>query len=463
MKRLFFLLLCLFGYHFISAQSDITGIWQGYLHIAKDSLAVVLVIDNKQDTLQVVMDSPDQFMTYIPVSKFSMMNDSVFVEVSSYNSIFNGKILPDLNQIKGTFMQNKVKFPLTLSRTNERKLFPRPQTPEPPFPYQTVDLKIDYSTDFPITGTLTLPQEKPLATVILITGSGRQDRDETIFNHKPFFVIADYLTKKGYAVFRYDDAPMQFFVKMTSHDFSDQVLTICDSLSSVPELSGVPMGLIGHSEGGLIAWMCAAQNPHIRFVISLAGMGVPLLDILQYQSEAISRAKQLPEAQIQSNNYLNNRIYTIVQNSKNKDVAAKKLNDFILEYTRDMTAEQRAEAHLTPTEILMMNKQVLSPWFYQLFKINPATYMRKVSCPVLALNGDKDLQVEALPNLANMKKYLKKNDLHHFEVILGVNHLFQECEVGIPDEYGKIEQTFSPQVLKLMGEWLDSSLESFKK
>src|SRR5574344_786851 len=258
-KKLFGLFVFLFLFNaFLYHQSAMIGIWQGTIHISNDSLAVVLVVENKDDTLHVVMDSPDQFVTDIPVSDFSFSNDSVWIEVKAVNCTFKGALLKDSDKITGVFTQNRTNFPLTFSRTATRQKFSRPQTPMPPYPYEEKELSFAYCNDFSITGTLTLPQTKPTATVILISGSGRQDRDENIFGHKPFHVIADYLTQKGYAVFRYDDVPMPYFNKMTSYNFADIALAIVDSLLLMPEWKDMPIGLIGHSEGGLIAWMVAA-------------------------------------------------------------------------------------------------------------------------------------------------------------------------------------------------------------
>lgn len=453
MRSLKYLFLFLFPF-FSFAQSPIVGIWQGDIHFGKDSLAVVLVVENVQDTFQVVMDSPDQYMTDFPVSHFSFQNDSVNVVINSLNCRFTGR-LTDSAQLVGTFTQGKADFALVMHKTDFRRKFLRPQTPQPPYPYSEKELTFQLNDRHSVLGTLTIPNTPPKAVVVMITGSGRQDRDESIFGHKPFKVIADFLTREGYAVFRYDDPPMTIFNKFTSYHFADQALAICDSLSLLPELKNVPMGLLGHSEGGLIAWMVASQNTDIQFVISLAGMGVPIQEILLYQSVAISRADSVPENLIDRNSYLNQHVYSIVQKAKDKESAAKALNDYILNYTKDMTNEQREEYHLTAFDIITMNQQLLSPWFFALFKIEPKAFIKKVRCPVMALNGSFDLQVEASTNLAAMKKYLKKNSLHHFETIPGVNHLFQECMTGSPSEYGDIEQTFAPQVLDKMVNWLN--------
>ena len=458
MKRILFCvltLLCLLPFPSFGQMEALIGLWQGRMAVGGDSLTLVLVVEKQGDSLNVVLDSPDQYVTDIAVDECSFVNDTLRFSVRDLNAAYVGRY--DGQRIKGRFTQYGRRMKLNLSPATERRLFPRPQEPQPPYPYREVELSFPYDDALPlINGTLTLPTDAaPKAVVILLTGSGMQDRDETIFRHKPFKVIADYLTRRDFAVFRYDDPPYSTFAKQTTIDFARQAQVVFDTLSARPELAGAPVGFLGHSEGGMVAWISAAAQPKTAFVISLAGMGTPISEILLYQNRAIGEKAGLPEAQLRSNDQLNSSIYEIVEKAKTPEVAGKKLDAFFKNYTKKMTEEQRKEAHLTDIEMAAIRAQVISPWMFTLFHIHPADYLKRVQCPVLALNGDRDIQVEAASNLSGIKAGLLKSPSVTCRTLPGLNHLMQECETGTVEEYGAIEQTMSPQVLEMMGEWLN--------
>ncbi|MBP5401307.1 MAG: alpha/beta hydrolase [Bacteroidales bacterium] len=436
------------------------GIWQGKMAVGADSLSLVMVVERSGDTLRVVLDSPDQYVTDIAVDRCTFVNDTLRFSVRSLGASYTGRY--DGDRIRGRFTQYGRKMKLNLSPASERKLFLRPQEPQPPYPYREVELSFPYEAGLPpINGTLTLPTEgKPKAVAVLLTGSGRQDRDETIFRHKPFKVIADYLTRRGFAVFRYDDPPYSTFAKQTTFDFARQAQVVFDTLSARPELAGVPVGFLGHSEGGMVAWIAAAAQPKTAFVISLAGVGTPISEILLYQTHVLGVASGLSDAQIRSNDQLNRSVYGIVEKSKTPEDAVKKLDVFFKKYTRKMSPEQRMALHLTDVEIAGICSQATSQWLFTLFHTRPADYLNQVQCPVLALNGDRDLQVEAAANLAGIKAGLLKSPSVTCHTLPELNHLMQECETGTVEEYGTIEQTMSPRVLEAVTEWLDKVIQS---
>lgn len=448
------LLWLLLPFSSFAQMEALAGLWEGKLAVGADSLALVLVVERQGDSLNVVLDSPDQYVTDIAVDECSFVNDTLRFSVHDLNAAYVGRY--DGQQIRGRFTQYGRRMKLNLSPASERRLFPRPQEPQPPYPYREVELSFPYdAAHTPINGTLTLPTDAaPAAVVILLTGSGRQDRDETIFRHKPFKVIADHLTRAGYAVFRYDDPPYSTFTKQTTFDFAQQALVAFDTLSARPELAGVPVGFLGHSEGGMVAWIAAAAQSKTAFVISLAGVGTPISEILLYQTHVLGVASGLSDAQIRSNDHLNRSVYSIVEKSKTPEDAVKKLDVFFKKYTRRMSPEQRMAVHLTDVEIAGICAQATSQWLFTLFHTNPADYLKEVQCPVLALNGSRDLQVEAESNLAGIKAGLLKSPSVTCRKLEGLNHLMQECETGTVEEYGTIEQTMSPQVLETMAEWL---------
>lgn len=252
---LFFYLLA-----FVASAQNISGYWQGTLHVSKtDSLTIGMMVDMDDDTLRVVMDSPDQYYMDIATNSSKWEDSTLSWKVKDIGASFSGKLSSDGQIITGTFQQNG-KLPLTFGRGHERKVIRRPQTPQPPYPYSEEDIHIkDKSHRYNlINGTLTMPVRAPKALVILITGSGWQDRDESLMGHKPFLLIADHLTRQGYAVFRYDDFPRAVFAKSTTFDFADGTTLIIDSLTRRTDLKGIPLGLLGHSEGSMVAEIVAA-------------------------------------------------------------------------------------------------------------------------------------------------------------------------------------------------------------
>ena len=463
MKRIRFglVILCLLlPFSAFSQLERLTGIWQGRMAVGSDSLSLVLVVERSGDTLRVVLDSPDQYVTDIAVDQCTFERDTLRFSVRSLGASYTGRY--DGERIRGRFTQYGRKLKLNLSPASERKLFLRPQEPQPPYPYHEMELSFPYEAGLPpINGTLTLPMEgKPKSVAILLTGSGLQDRDESLCGHKPFKVLADHLTRAGFAVFRYDDPPYSTFIKQTTFDFAQQARVVFDTLSARPELMGSPVGFIGHSEGGMVAWIAAAAEKHTAFVVSLAGMGTPISEILLYQNRAIGEQMELPEAQLKSNDYLNSSLYAIVEKSKTAEQAGKRIDAFFKKYTQKMTAEQRKEAHLTDLEVAAIRAQLTGPWMFTLFHIRPADYLREVRCPVLAVNGGRDIQVEAGANLAAIKAGLLKSPSVTCCTFPAMNHLLQECETGAVGEYGDIEQTMSPQVLEAVTEWLDKVMQS---
>lgn len=463
MKKLLFCVLALmylFPLTSFGQMEALKGIWQGRMAVGGDSLTLVLVVEKQGDSLNVILDSPDQYVTDIAVDQCTFERDTLRFSVRGLGASYTGRY--DGERIRGRFTQYGRKMKLNLSPASERKLFLRPQEPQPPYPYREVELSFPYEAGLPpINGTLTLPTEgKPKAVAILLTGSGRQDRDESLCGHKPFKVLADHLTRAGFAVFRYDDPPYTTFAKQTTFDFARHARVAFDTLSLRPELTGIPVGFIGHSEGGMVAWIAAAAEKRTAFVVSLAGMGTSISEILLYQNRAIGEQMGLPEAQLKSNDYLNSSLYTIVEKSKTVEQAGKRIDVFFKKYTQKMTDEQRKEAHLTELEVATIRAQLTGPWMFTLFHIRPADYLKEVCCPVLAVNGGRDIQVEAGANLDGIKAGLLKSPSVTCRTFPAMNHLLQECETGAVGEYGDIEQTMSPQVLEAVTEWLNKVLQT---
>lgn len=457
MKRLLVFAVCWLAVGWLAAQ-DIAGYWEGKIGLTKtDSLTIGVQIDYQGDTLYIELDSPDQYFTGEPVSKIRFEDSVLSFQVPDFNLSYEGRLSADNQHFSGTCKQYKRSFDCTISRGAQRKSFPRPQTPKPPYPYGTEEVNFrDRDGKKPlINGTLTMPKEQPKGLIIFISGSGWQDRDETIYAHRPFAVIADTLTKAGFATYRFDDFPTAIFRKSTTYDFADGVRLILDSLLQRPDLQNVKAGLLGHSEGSLVASMVAADDKRVKFTIHLGGVAQPFEEILLYQNEAIQRvAGEMTEQEIENSVNINRRIYDIVLKSKSQEEALKRIGKLWDELSTQLTDEEKTKYGLTPENRYQTMQLFGSPWFYTIFSINPLKYIKKIKAPVLAISGEKDLQIDAIVTLNNFPKYLKKNVFYDTHLIMGANHLLQPCTTGSPDEYGHIETTIAPEVLDIIVKWL---------
>lgn len=459
MKRSFVLLSIFFILAAGSlAAQDISGYWEGKISVSKtDSLTVGLQLEYRADTLYAELDSPDQYYSGQPVSNLRFADSVLSFQVPDFKLSYEGRISVDGQRFTGVCTQYGKKFDCVLLQGAERKLFPRPQTPEPPYPYLTEEVNFhDRSGKKPlIFGTLTLPKTQPKGLVIFISGSGWQDRDETIFSHRPFAVIADTLTKAGFATYRFDDFPAAIFRKSTTYDFADGVRLILDSLLQRGDLQGLKIGLLGHSEGSLVASMVAADDPRISFTIHLAGVAQPFEEIMLYQSEAIMRVSgEMTEKEIQNSIAINKRIYEVIKKSKSKEEVSTRLATLWDNLSAQLTDEEKVKYNMTPENKFTAIQTFSSPWFYTLFHISPQKYLKKIKTPVLAISGEKDLQVKGIETFVNMQRYMKENPKSEFQPMPGLNHLLQPCTTGSPDEYGHIETTIAPEVLEGIVRWL---------
>ena len=459
MRRLILYSVFLFVAGGLAAQG-ISGYWEGKIGITKkDSLTVGLQLEFRADTLYAELDSPDQYFTGQPVSELRFVDSVISFRVPDFKLSYEGRLSPDNQRFTGTCSQYGKTFDCVLSQGAQRKFFPRPQTPAPPYTYRMEEVNfLDRSGKKPlIYGTLTMPKEQPKGLVIFISGSGWQDRDESLYAHKPFAVIADTLTKAGFATYRYEDFPVAIFRKSTTYDFADGVRLILDSLLQRPDLQNLKIGLLGHSEGSLVASIVAADDPRIAFTIHLGGVAQPFEEIMLYQSEAIMRiSSEFSEKEVQNSLAINQRIYDVVKKSKNKEEAMKRLGTLWDELAAQLSDEEKAKYNMTPENKFTAIQTFGSPWFYTLFHIDPKKYLKKIKTPVLAISGEKDLQVEGIQTFINMQRYLKDNPLSEFHPMPGLNHLLQPCTTGSPDEYPLIETTIAPQVLEDIVRWMDS-------
>ncbi|HKK43231.1 MAG TPA: alpha/beta fold hydrolase, partial [Bacteroidales bacterium] len=319
---------------------------------------------------------------------------------------------------------------------------------------------INHKFNIKLAGTLTVPEGKgPFPAVILITGSGPQNRNEELLGHKPFLVIADYLTRHGIVVLRYDDRGVGKsqgnYSNATSADLATDAEAAWEYLERQPLINHSRIGLIGHSEGGLIAPIVASENDSVAFIISLAGPGINGEKIILEQAQDIGRLMGESEKKIREGTDINKKLYSILKKEKDNKLAEEK----ILATYRELLGKQKLSSEKTNKAVNELKATFGAntyTWFRYFITTNPAAFWKKVKCPVLALDGDKDLQVNAKQNLPAIKKALESSGNMKVEtkMLPGLNHLFQHCKTGLPSEYTGIEETFSPEVLKIMAEWI---------
>lgn len=441
------LTVLLFSIQLLFAQ-EITGSWQGEINVQGMKLPLVFHIKKDGEKLISTLDSPKQGATNIPVSTTSFTADQLTLELPALGISYSGKVTNE--SINGTFKQGGMELPLILSKIKGDALAPklnRPQTPKAPFTYKTEEVTFVNSSDKnTLAGTLSEPNNfnKKEPILIMITGSGKQNRDEEIFGHKPFAVIADDFAKKGIATLRLDDRGVGGSSKGTPDETSFKYATDINAAVLFLKAKGFEnIGLIGHSEGGMIAPIVASTNKDIKFLVLMAGPGQPINELLVQQIYLGGKLAGISEEALQKSNQINRIKFDFIKNYKGTSFDAD-FDNFI-----KTSGEGVAEAE---------KKQMKNAWFRYFIAFNPDEYVSKVKIPVLAINGSLDFQVPAKENLEAIKKSLTKAKNKNFETyeFQGMNHLFQECTTGAINEYAEIEQTISPKVLDKMSSWISA-------
>jgi uncharacterized protein len=444
---------------------ELEGFWEGKLKVtAGIELRLVLKVEKGKDgPLKAKLASPDQGANDIPISSIDLKGEVLTFESKIIGAKYEGKKTKEGTGFEGQFTQGRLKVPLTLKKTDKLSVAPRPQTPKPPFPYRSEDVTYENKAGgVTLAGTLTLPAgQGPFPAVLLITGSGPQDRDETILGHRPFLVIADALSRRGIAVLRVDDRGVGGSSgsgsSSTSDDFANDALAGVAFLKSRKEIDPAKIGLIGHSEGGLIAPLAASRSRDVAFIILMAGTGLPGTDILKAQGQLIAKAEGASESGLKFARDSQQRLIDIFLQENDEKVARTKLAAAMKEALAAMTDEEKKALGEAGSELSeAMTDRFNNAWFRFFLTFDPRPTLQKVRCPVLAVNGEKDLQVPSKENLAEIGKALRAGGNPDVKTIQfpGLNHLFQPCKTGAPSEYAKIEITIAPEVLKAIGDWI---------
>lgn len=405
-----------------------TGTWSGKLDVQGTKISLVFHLDEENPT----MDSPDQGAKGIPIEVTRTATGSITIKVPSIGATYEGLWL--IKQIAGTFKQMGASLPLTLTPGEEK--LNRPQTPQGPFPYAQEEVSFA-NGDAVLKGTLVLPEgcSRKTPVLIMITGSGLQNRDEEIYEHKPFAVIADALARAGIATLRYDDRGFGEstgdLVNCTTEDMKNDAIAGIGLLRERFDR----VGIIGHSEGGTIALMLAAEKK-ADFIVSLAGMVVSGKETLLWQNRVSLAAAGIPAETI--------------------DSYCKALETVFDASTAGMPLPSTSQFNLPAAlsqNLSAVMRQLSMPYLKHFVTLDVRPLLGGISCPVLALNGTKDMQVEAESNLGALRSGLPDNPCNKFETVEGVNHMFQHCQTGMTTEYRDIEETFAPEVLETLVEW----------
>ncbi|MGN0214313.1 MAG: alpha/beta fold hydrolase [Muribaculaceae bacterium] len=440
MKR--FLMIAVAVATALSVFADVVGKWQGELNVGGTQLPLVVrIADNGKVAW---LDSPKQMAMNIECDTLTVAGNSITVGVKRMGILICGSLSND-NNFSGTFRQGLAQMPFSMSFVSNNPYLERPQTPQPPFPYDVQEVSFSHG-DVTLTGTLTKPAgKKNLTAVVLVSGSGQQNRDEEVMGHRPFAVLADYLTRGDIAVLRYDDrgtgGSSACSPDVTTADFALDALAAVRYLHTVPEINKKKIGIVGHSEGGQIAIMLAAEHPKdVKFISTLAAPVVKGKDLMISQNEDMARSKGVEITPEQRNRL--EMAFSAIDTITDVDVLRNRLYHI-------MTDGKSAQ------EMININSQIMvmtTPWYTHFVRYSAVPHLNMMRQPMLAFYGGHDVQVNATLNSATLGASYGGKKLE-IESGLMYNHLFQECVEPTAD-YGNIEQTISPKVLQRLLDWI---------
>ena len=437
------------------AIASAEGVWQGALEGNGMRLRLQLhVSHDDQKHLVAALDSPDQGVSGLPAIKVSQKDAGFHFEIPVVSGVYDGTLNAAKTAINGSWKQNEVEQKLNFQRSDQLLELVRPQNPVKPYPYKEEEIIFpNAKAKISLAGTLTLPSgQGPFPAAILLGDSGPNDRDESLVGHRPFLVLADHLTRKSIAVLRFDKRGIGKstgdYANATTEDFAGDAGAAIAYLKTRKEIDPLKIGLIGHSEGGIIAPMVATQSQTVAWIVLLAGPGLKGEEVLLLQSELILRAAGVNDGEVARTLAFNKQTYAFVRQEKDPMALEAKLNDLVLSTSTG--------AALSPSAVQAQVRMLVSPWFRYYLDYDPVPALQKTTCPVLALNGEKNLQVPPKQNLSKIEKALQEGGNKDFQTteLPGLNHLFQHSPTGSPTEYGGIQETMAPEALNAVSDWV---------
>ena len=427
-----------------TAFAQVEGYWSGKLNLGLTELEMGFDIKAVENGFSATLDVPAQGAHDLPVDETVFQDNRLQLTMSAMGASYSGELKEGV--IEGEFSQRGMACPLNLEKSVKETRQARPQDPKPPFNYCIEEVRFTNEKEGnTLTGTLTIPEGKgPFPAMVLVSGSGQQNRDEELMNHRPFWVIADYLSRRGIAVLRYDDRGVGGSTgeveNATSLDFSYDAEAAFDFLRNRKEINTSQIGILGHSEGGIINFMVSARRPEVAFLVSLAGPAVNGIEVLKAQQVAILRASGMTEEAVQFSGNANAQMFGVIEASSSREEADTLLRQLVKGwgYNEELTEQTVGE--------------LVSPWMYYFLKYDPTEAIVKTQCPALLLNGSKDLQVLASQNLPGYERVIAEHNKTNLILreLPDLNHLFQHCETGSPNEYFTIDETISVEVLEMI-------------
>lgn len=446
----------------LSGGDRVVGNWEGTLSAGAFRLRMQMVVArDSAGGLAATIASLDQGGTKIPGTVTLQGDTGVRVAIPLALSVWEGRWV-GADSLDGAWTQGGASLPLAFRRVAQFSGLNRPQEPKRPFPYREEEVAFESAeAGVRLGGTLTVPPgEGPFPAVVLVSGSGAQDRDETLLGHRPFLVLSDHLTRRGIAVLRFDDRGVGKstgnFAISTSEDFADDVRGAVRFLRARPEVAAAKVGIVGHSEGGLIAPMVAAGSTDVAFLVLMAGSGVPGDEILVAQSRLVAAAAGVPAETTEKNAPVQARLFARIKAGGDPEALRNDVRAMLRAHVDSLSDEERRAAGISPAWVEAQVQQVTSPWYRFFLAYDPRPTLQRVRVPVLAVNGALDVQVPSRENLAAIGLALKAGGNPDVRVVElpRLNHLFQTATTGAVGEYGTIEETMSPAVLDLVSGWI---------
>lgn len=466
MKKLLSFLCFLATLGSVKGQNSPVGDWSGLMRVEAITLQLVFHVKAEGKGFSTTMDSPDQAAYDIKVYNTLWKAPTLTLQLPSMGAAFYGDLVGD--SIVGSWTQSGHTFELVLTRIqaggqSDTYKGAKIQTPQPPYDYDVEEVNFENkAAAIQLAGTLTKPKgEGPFPAVVLVSGSGPQDRDETILGHKPFHVLAHEFTRSGIAVLRYDDRGVGksggSFKGATTADFAGDAAAALAYLRGLNFVQPGKSGVVGHSEGGMVTLLLTQSSTKPDFIVMLAGPGLPIDEMLLLQTHAISATNGLPDSSIAQSLALNTRLYAIAKSELDDKKARKALEKEFTAYQQQQQAGKAGKP--SKADKAAMQQQInalLDPWFRYFIRFNPLPYLQQLDIPLYAVNGSKDVQVTANENLRSISDQLdyQKTPQSRVQQYIGLNHLFQSSETGMPQEYGELRETFSPQVMADLIDWI---------
>ncbi len=440
----------------VTLADQIRGTWVGEIDISGRKLPLVINIDESDGAYFGTLDSPEQGVFGTGIEEILPQEDSIYLGFHKQVANYKGEFNKGYTAIDGVWTQGGFKLPLKLFKTEEEFIQKRPQEPSKPFPYTEQDVIFQNPQDsIFLAGTVTIPfGEGPFPGVVLISGSGPQNRDEELYGHRPFLVLADFLTKHGFAVLRYDDRGVAksegVFEEASQTDLKNDALAAYKFLVSGERVSAEKVGLLGHSEGGLLAAQISSEEA-LAFIILLSTPAQKGYEILADQNRIVMEKTGFSARATEAKVKFIKKLYVILHEESDKEDAIIRIDNYI----RDSIPPNL----LNKTNLQVIATSLMTPWAMEFLTYSPADDLKKADEPVLAIFGGKDVQVPK-ENAVLMEKIITNNKLNEVMLFAELNHLLQNADSGMPNEYGRIQETIDPVVLKIINDWLQKVLSS---